>query len=154
METTSISSLASLNNIRSHNQNQSPSDEAMPSFKGDFSSFRSADIRALSPSNVRAETDTLSVEAAEQASIVGLVEKANQAFRAQGTTLMFELDKDSNRPILLIKDSQTAEVIRQVPSDSYLDMSKKITDYLEGISATTMQNNTASPLGLLASEVA
>lgn len=152
METTSISSLASLNNIRT--QNKSSYDEAQPSFKEDFSRLPDAQVK-LEP--IAQQTQAVSDRDVSQTSVnslSGLLDKANDALKSNGARLMFELDEDLQRPVLFIKDSETMEVIRQVPSDSYMDMSKKITDYLERASAAGLSNQVSPSVGFLTSEVA
>jgi flagellar protein FlaG len=152
METTSISSLASLNNIRT--QNKSSYDEGQTSFKEDFSRLPDATINLESNSvQPKAVSDNYAPQSSVN-SLASLLDRANDALKSNGARLMFEIDEGSQRPVLFIKDSETMEVIRQVPSDSYLDMSRKITDYLERASAAGLSNQVSPAIGFLTSEVA
>ena len=45
--------------------------------------------------------------------------------------LKFERDEDSNRMVIFIKDSETDEIIRQIPTEDFLNISKSITQYLD-----------------------
>lgn len=45
--------------------------------------------------------------------------------------LRFEKDQDTEKMVIMIKDTETNEVIRQIPSEDFLEVSKNITDFLE-----------------------
>ncbi len=45
--------------------------------------------------------------------------------------LRFEKDEDSERMVIFIRNSETGEVIRQIPSQEFLDISNNISKYLE-----------------------
>ncbi|WFE69799.1 flagellar protein FlaG [Thiomicrospira sp. R3] len=126
----------------------------MSSFSEGFSHLPSSDIISSQEKKPQLQNDIGSSDSVEVKSLASLLEKANEAFKLNGARLMFELDAESNRPVLFIKDAETLEVIRQVPSDSYLEMSKKITDYLERTSAVGLTQQSPSAIGMLASETA
>jgi len=64
--------------------------------------------------------------------------------------LEFEKDEDSDRMIIFVKDRETGEVIRQIPTEEFLAISKSIGQYLEMGKQTSEKK---SPLvGMFANE--
>ncbi|UQB42718.1 flagellar protein FlaG [Thiomicrospira microaerophila] len=150
MDMVSVSSLASTTSIRP--QLKSSLEEGLsPHFSEDFSRLASRDIasektREFSPVNQ-------SLPSSEVDSFNDFLDQVNKLLQQRGASLFFEIDDEMKRPVLFIKDAETKEIIRQVPSDSFLDMSRKITDYLERSAATSMANQSASAIGLLTTAV-
>lgn len=64
--------------------------------------------------------------------------------------LKFERDKDSDRMVIFVKDKQTDEVLRQIPTEEFLAISKNINQYLE-ISKPVSEKN-SSPIGMFTNE--
>ncbi len=60
------------------------------------------------------------------------IDKANQFFQDDNRALQFIKDKDSDRIVIMIKDLKTDEVIRQIPSEAMLKLSKQL-EQLQGI---------------------
>jgi len=80
--------------------------------------------------------------------LVGLNDQLNQL----KNTLSFEQDENSNRMLILVKDRDSGEVIRQIPSDEFLSVSKNITDFLETVNK--LDSEVSIPPGILTSEKA
>ncbi|MDY0135846.1 MAG: flagellar protein FlaG [Thiomicrospira sp.] len=59
-----------------------------------------------------------------------VVNRLNQQVARFDTSLKFEQDTESGEPVLLIKNVQTEEVIRQIPSEMTLKITKQISDFL------------------------
>jgi len=59
------------------------------------------------------------------------IDKANQFFQGDNRALLFIKDKDSDRIVIMIKDLKTDEVIRQIPSEAMLKLSKQL-EQLQG----------------------
>jgi flagellar protein FlaG len=59
------------------------------------------------------------------------IEKANQFFQADNRSLQFVKDKDTEHMVILIKDMKTDEVIRQIPSEAMLKLSRQL-EQLQG----------------------
>lgn len=55
----------------------------------------------------------------------------NQQMEVMNNYLRFEKDEDTNKMVIFIRDTETDEVIRQIPSDEFLAISKNISKYLE-----------------------
>jgi flagellar protein FlaG len=45
--------------------------------------------------------------------------------------MKFESDKDSQNRVVFIKDGETDELIRQIPTQEFLAISKSISQYIE-----------------------
>jgi len=50
------------------------------------------------------------------------VEKANKAMQIQGRSLEFKIHEKTNEIIVRIVDTETKEVVREIPSEKILDM--------------------------------
>lgn len=153
MDMVSVSSLASTTSIRPQLKS-SAEDGLNPKFAEDFPRLANQDVNIDSTKPVESVPDTQATAFKDIDSFSSLLEQANSMLQQRGSSLMFEIDSEMNRPVLFIKDTETKEVIRQVPSDSYLDMSRKITDYLERSAAGSMSSQSTSAVGLLTTAVA
>lgn len=50
----------------------------------------------------------------------------NEKLRAWSTNLRFEVDDDTSRVVVQVVDAATGEVVRQIPSEEVLNMSKAL----------------------------
>lgn len=90
----------------------------------------------------------------EAASQVGsqmdsLVETLNVQLEKLNNYLRFEKDDQTEKMVIMIKDTQTDEVIRQIPSEDFLNLSKNISEYLE---AQKQLKQDSFPPGLITDE--
>ena len=60
------------------------------------------------------------------------IEAANRSVRAVTTNLKFEKDNSSGKIVVRVIDSETQQVLRQMPSEEMLSMSKAL-DSLKGL---------------------
>ena len=60
------------------------------------------------------------------------VNEVNDFLKNMNRNLSFSVDEDSGDSIIIIKDSENDEVIRQIPSEELLVIRKKM-DYLVGV---------------------
>lgn len=73
------------------------------------------------------------VAAAPDAQAVGqAVENINQAMKSLSNRIEFSIDEDSKRQVVKVIDPDTKEVIRQMPSEEALAISKAL-DRLQGL---------------------
>lgn len=111
---------------------------------------KATDIQNPSEANPRAPN----LQAAESTpdQVDANLERINQQLEKLQNTLRFEKDESTHKMVILIKNSETDEVIRQIPSEALLTISKNISDYL----ALQKQNSetTQFPTGLLTDEQA
>ncbi len=80
------------------------------------------------PAQVRPEAQTTQTRAAPQetASLEQTLQGAQEAAEAAGANLQFTIDKDSGKTIVKVVDSQTSEVIRQIPSEELLALARSM----------------------------
>ncbi len=60
------------------------------------------------------------------------IEAANRSMQAVATNLKFEKDNSSGKIVVRVIDSETQQVLRQMPSEEMLSMSKAL-DSLKGL---------------------
>jgi flagellar protein FlaG len=71
-------------------------------------------------------------QAPDSAQLHEAVQRAEQAVRQFASNLRFSLDKETGKTVIKIVDSQTNEVIRQIPSEELLAISRNL-DRVEGL---------------------
>lgn len=64
--------------------------------------------------------------------------------------LKFERNEDANKMVIFIKDTETDEVIRQIPTENFLNISKSISQYLEMNNQTS--EKVSPPVGMFTNE--
>lgn len=60
------------------------------------------------------------------------VQAAQEITPTAASTLEFSIDGDSGRPVVKIIDSETQELVRQIPMEEMLDLAKSL-DQLQGL---------------------
>ena len=73
---------------------------------------------------------------AKQASVEQVkraAEVINRALRQSNRNLEFRLDEGTNRVVVKLTDTETGEVIRQIPSDEMLAISRAIGEFQQGL---------------------
>ncbi len=69
-------------------------------------------------------------EILSQSDLERIVKEINQFIQIFNSKIAFEIDKDTGKTILKIIDSQTNEIIRQIPPEELLRISKRISELL------------------------
>ncbi|CAM3537651.1 Flagellar protein FlaG [Bordetella sputigena] len=62
-----------------------------------------------------------------QSSLERALQKINEQMEAWSTQMQFEIDQDTHRVVISIKDSKTGDVIKTIPSETVLNIAKMIT---------------------------
>ncbi|MBD3768162.1 MAG: flagellar protein FlaG [Gammaproteobacteria bacterium] len=75
------------------------------------------------------------------------LENINIQLERLKTFLRFERDEDTQRMVIFIKNGDTGEVIRQIPSNEFLKISKNINDFIE--MRQQRPNDNSLPTGLI-----
>ena len=70
--------------------------------------------------------------ASAQSQVGQALQSINQALQKLSSNLEFTVDADSNRTIVKVMDTQTQEIIRQMPSVEAIEISKAM-DKLQGL---------------------
>jgi flagellar protein FlaG len=102
-----------------------------PTEAGSDTSARPAAVRAAA----QVEVPQTSPEGAPPPDPVQLqeaVQRAESAVRQFASNLRFSLDRDTGKTVIKILDSETNEVIRQIPSEELLAISRNL-DRIEGL---------------------
>lgn len=84
-------------------------------------------------------------------SVENTLDELNMQLEKLQNYLRFEQDKDTDKVVIFIKNRETDEVIRQIPSQEFLKISKNITKFLE---MQQLSNEAAPPPGLITHETA
>lgn len=108
------------------------------------------------PSAEKQNVEKPEVKSNEADGQIDLTEIDNQmaGINAQLQTLQnylkFERDEDSDRMVIFVKDRETGEVIRQIPTEEFLAISKSIGQYLEMSKQVSEKN--LPPVGMFTNE--
>lgn len=86
----------------------------------------------------------------KQEEIDEILENMNVQFERLDNYLRFEKDESTEKMVVFIKDIETDEVIRQIPSQELLAVSKNISKYLEA--QKELNQSSAYPPGLITHE--
>jgi flagellar protein FlaG len=76
---------------------------------------------------------TTKAAAPSAAEVKQAVDKVNQFMQSSNRSLAFSYDQQAQRIVVKITDSQTGELIRQIPSEEVLAISKAIGDIQQGM---------------------
>lgn len=68
----------------------------------------------------------------EQRKLDETIKKLNEEMRRNGMNLNFAVDKSLTRPMVVVRHSETGEVIRQIPNEAAVRMAHKIEE-LKGL---------------------
>lgn len=124
----------SIQNINASNAAMDTQLARMASQQTAASGQRSASAQQTPPSEaVRADpANKQSAAEPDRATLLQAVEEVQKAIAPVAQNLLFSIDDDTGRTIVKIVDSQTDEVIRQMPSEEVLAISKAI-NKLQGL---------------------
>lgn len=84
------------------------------------------------PAPAAAQPQAAQDPSAVDAQVDAAVSAANQSMRSVATNLKFEKDSDNGKIVVRVIDSETQQVLRQMPSEEMLAMSKAL-DRLQGL---------------------
>jgi flagellar protein FlaG len=79
--------------------------------------------------NSSAQTDAAKKQVVDERELSGAVDKLNDTAKLFNTQLQFSVDPSTGRRIVKVTDSSTNEVIRQIPAEDVLRLSKAIDDF-------------------------
>ena len=104
---------------------------------------------AVGQGSVQDLTGTTKLDSAE---LDTLMQNLNTELKQLQNYMKFERDRDSQNMVVFIKDSSTDELIRQIPTEEFLAISKNISQYLE--MRQQLFEKLSPPVGLLTNETA
>jgi flagellar protein FlaG len=88
------------------------------------------------PSEAPAEKEELSTEELQQ-----VVEKLNEHVQQIHRDLQFSVDDSSGRTVVRVVNSETEEVVRQIPSEEVLRISRNLKDQTENVSGLLFETS-------------
>lgn len=112
---------------------------------------------ALEPADVRSipKTEVVTNRALSDADLNSALSTINNQLQSlHSNYLQFERDESSDRMVIYIKDNQTGEVIRQIPSENFLKIAENIDSYLSQLQDSFQLQSAAMPVGLITNEKA
>jgi flagellar protein FlaG len=91
-----------------------------------------AAVAVASPPEQLASAQSGSAAAPDPAQLQEAVRRAQDAVSQFASNLRFSVDKDTGKTVIKIVDSQTNQVIRQIPSEELLAIARNL-DRVEGL---------------------
>lgn len=95
----------------------------------EVSSTRSVDAATQLSSSTIQSTDK--DQAANKSDVRDVVKEMNQAVQNVRRELEFSVDDDSGRTVVKVMNSETGEVIRQLPTEEALAVARRLEEYME-----------------------
>lgn len=86
-------------------------------------------------SNENADTQSNDIEA-NSSNVESAVGEVSEFVQSQNRNLNFSYNQDSNQSVVKVTDSETGELIRQIPSEEVLRLSERIKDLQSDVGAT------------------
>ncbi|VAW49918.1 hypothetical protein MNBD_GAMMA04-32 [hydrothermal vent metagenome] len=96
--------------------------------------------------------DSIGTTKLDSAELDTLMQNLNTELKQLQNYMKFERDRDSQNMVVFIKDSNTNELIRQIPTEEFLAISKNISQYLE--MRQQLFEKILPPVGLITNETA
>lgn len=72
-------------------------------------------------------------QAPSQQQVQQALERINRALQASSSNLEFSFDQGSNRTIVRVVDTESGELIRQIPSEAMLAIAESIDQFQKGL---------------------
>lgn len=103
--------------------------------------------QALEVAKVVSQKSALSEE-----ELVGVMKSINQKLEKMGNYLQFSKDEVSGRNVFTLMDANSKDVIKQYPSEEFLHVSRRLTEYLQAeLSKETLSDQ--SQVGAIISSI-
>jgi flagellar protein FlaG len=80
-------------------------------------------VQAPKPADIKVDIEKM------RANLQESIEKVNQLMRDGGRNLNFSMDKKLGGLVILVKNADTGEVVRQIPSDAVVRMAHSLDDF-------------------------
>lgn len=93
-----------------------------------------ASAKQLSNNDIRSDNENLSAQkstdknAGQQSEqeVKKVVSELNSSIQSAQRNLQFSMDKDLGKIVIQVKDKQTDEVVRQIPSEEFMDLARNL----------------------------
>lgn len=151
----------SINNIQPNNLTKIPSGEVLSSIaSSEFKEVskqkvtqeieqKKAELTNLKSKEVNGQIDATELNTEQLDSVMS---DLNVQLQQLQNYLKFERDEDADRMVIFIKDSETNEILRQIPTEEFLAISKSIGQYIE--MSQQISEKITPPVGIITNETA
>lgn len=89
-------------------------------------------------SEVNHSVDEMTAELPSPEEIRQAAESVSQFLQSKATSLSIVVDNQLDRPIVTVMDSETQEVVRQIPNEDMLALARFVNQYFEAPEARSM----------------
>lgn len=120
--------------------------------RSDDAALKTEQNRITSESSKPAKTIEPTTRAVDSAELDSLTMSLNTQFEKLQNYVKFERDESSQNMVVFVKNSETNEVIRQIPTQEFLAISKNINEYIE--MRQQLSEKISPPVGLFTNETA
>jgi flagellar protein FlaG len=78
------------------------------------------------PSIAVPEAPQQRANAGEESTVASAAKQIESFLKSMGRTLEFRVDAETNRTVVTVRDSESGEVIRQIPGDEVLQLARRL----------------------------
>jgi len=96
---------------------------------------KSVDLSARKDQEILVEVDTNGKAERESLNIETAASEISDFIKSRNRQLDFSIDEKSERPVVKVTDSESGEVIRQIPSEEVLKLSERIKELQTDVGA-------------------
>ncbi len=89
---------------------------------------QSAKLKAEVKKDDQTRSDTDSGGAKKESNLEEIVSRTNKVASAYNNQISFEIAEEGDPPVVVIKDKESGEVIRQIPAEEMVDLNRKMRD--------------------------
>ncbi len=118
----------------------------------DGAALKTEQSRVATENRKPVETIEPTTRAVDSAELDSLTMSLNTQFEKLQNYVKFERDESSQNMVVFVKNSETNEVIRQIPTQEFLAISKNINEYIE--MRQQLSEKISPPVGLFTNETA
>jgi len=79
---------------------------------------------------------------------------ANESLETVQPSLQFERDQETDKVVIYMKNRETGEVLRQIPTNEFLQIAKNIDEYLKQVNESLDGSSVTMPVGTITNEIA
>ncbi len=89
---------------------------------------QSTKVKAEVKKEEQARSDTDSGSSKKEGNLEDIVSRTNQVASAYNNQITFEIAGEGDPPVVIIKDKESGEVIRQIPAEEMVNLNRKMRD--------------------------
>ncbi len=89
---------------------------------------QSSKVKAEIKKEDQARSNTDSGSGKKDSSLEEIVSRTNKVASAYNNQISFEISEEGDPPVVVIRDKESGEVIRQIPAEEMVDLNRKMRD--------------------------